>query len=441
MDIKAIEVRGIRDLYAYYASIYSKPTSQIYSDGKRKQTLLDNVGISFELGDISDIEYFALQNYSSGNCIHGTYEMRPKKDPELTRTEFENQLDTWIDKMEALQKQMKSDPGIIDAAAEILESPVQYSSTVIVRFTGIKFLTLVHATNVFEMFKDWMGDLISVPKEVGLENYQFPPVEEVFDDPLGVRKPALSFGDYVTQKFLTGFYSFYNEFLTTVDLVSDSYVHTRCLENLHSGEVRLLELQSPLVSIDMRGDEEFAKKLQIIKAILSPNSNYVNEGVRESDILKIRVSTKQSLKTFLHIVKTYPFDFIKNWEDLKIVLERTETITLPDLNHYTIRINNLYNMSYLLQQEKRNENRLASLEYIPYGTPISFTLEATITDWERYIAEIEQVLCTDNEGNQYYKRELERAGELAKNHLVDYELWNLFHGVAQYIKAVSTALK
>lgn len=444
MEIKNIELRGIRDLYAYYATLYREPNSKIYADGKRKVFLFDNLSISFEIGDISDMEYFALSLYTSGSCIPGSYKRRPNKLVDTGNvenvTDFDRNFNTWSRKIDSLKKQMSGDVHLIPAATDILDAPALFENTAIVEFTRVGILSLFHVINAFEMFKDWMGELIEVPKDRGLESYKFPPVEEVFDNPLGIRKPKLSFGDYAAQHFLNGFYTYYNELLSTVDLVSDSYVHRQCLNNLHSGEVRLLEILSPIVSIDMRGDQEFSRKLKIIKSMLTPDNNYVNEGTRASDILKLRISTKQSLKTFLHIVKHYPFEFIKNWEDIKIVLERTETISLPGLDNYSVRINSTYNMCYVLQQDMRETNRLLSLDYIPYGTPISFTMEASITDWERYIAETEQILVEEN-GEYLYDRDLEKSEKLSEESLVSYELWHMFHSVAQYIKAVSKTLE
>ena len=86
------------------------------------------------------------------------------------------------------------------------------------------------------------------------------------------------------------------------------------------------------------------------------------------------------------------------------------------------------------------KNKLIGINYIPFGTPISFTLEASIAEWEQYIGEWEMVATQNSDTGWEFERDKIRAKEESKNHLFDYEMGLIFEKVSTFIQAISRSL-
>ena len=446
MKIESISSRGIRELYSFYADIYKTPNAKKFNDGRRKHFLLDHITVSFVISEITSIDFFILQNFSNGSahCIHTDLKENDELGvyPGIEDNSLHDEEVLIREKTVRLIDQINMDTDIINAARDLFSYPATEKVKAYIEFSGMQVLSLLQKEDIFRIFEEWLGDLILLPQtdEKSTPQYLFQPVEEVFDNPVSMYRPRKSFEDYACEKFISGFYEYYAMFIDMVDLVSDSFIHTTVYHGVVSGDTKFLEVITPVVSINMCGDPNFTEKIEKLQKVVSEDSEFIGERSSVMDFIKIRVCTRQSLRTFLQIVEKYPFSFVRNWTDLKIVASTMSTVSIPKLDQYEVRINNLYNRIHKQRSEVMAKNKLIGINYIPFGTPISFTLEASIAEWEQYIGEWEMVATKNSDTGWGFERDKIRAKEESKNHLFDYEMGLIFEKVSTFIQAISRSL-
>ena len=406
MQIKEVTCSNLKLFFD--AVIASKTNENYHSDfGSNTSSLLNHCSVSFHLTDISPLEEMYIKDFCNGSIIETEVDL--DSDPMITSVENINVKESEYDVYRELSTNIKT-----------LESVNHLSSTIYkdddykIDMDGIlhpigcirkSIIAVVRGTLLFSIFT-------LEPIKMLMEVYDVKTPYELKDVNLDKSERLES---YMVSNFMNGVYRHMMNRVTTIDLISDSFLNKE-YHSFSDGtfDVSIEHVNTPFSSVNLFGDDnnERLKSLEASKKIIDFN---MDDMLRSTELFFLCTC---SFYTFLEMYAKLPIGVINDYEDLKIVMGReTSIIDMTKFPSYTSRIKSL--LVYLHHLKKITNDissfNLKRYNFIPGSTPITFTLRLTLKDMNSIMLPLQKSLKDLFHDSSYVYREMNEIIEKTKS--------------------------
>lgn len=395
MIIDKITIHGLRKLYDYYAGIYHEPSKVEYTETAQKEQFLKYLKINMIISDISPMEYFVLTRYM-GSSVHFLKSYK--------KTITDESLSSILTKYNGLISQLEMDADYTTSSDDLLALfgfPKIDTVCCTLSISGIQILNLFKTNSFLYLMRDWLGSIIlRRNKDEMIPSYCFPPAEDVFDKKMSIYYPKQSFEDFTISSFIKNFYLYYADSFTNSDLVTNAFIHNRIHTSIPFGQTILTDITSPVATIQTRDNQDmndFTKKISEIKKFIE-TFDITDKQLR--DEISFTITSFQPLYIFLRLIQRVPSEMIQDFTELKVMYGTLDNGSYIAKKYptYTARITQYFSSlnTHRTQLTKKN-NYMDGMDYIPYMTPIHFTISGSLENFYRLCSAIdsEKNLLTD----------------------------------------------
>ena len=433
MRIKNIYVRGLRELYHHYAKIYAEKSVRHHVETAHTKKFADYLEVTFTLEDVSPMDFYFLQMFTGGKGIITSIKEEKLEDIVLNGTDQHDALlDDLKQNIESLTKQIEEDNSVGKELLDLIRFPKCRSCSCITTIRGFEILDICGATSIFELLVGWLDTIVKKTETAdgqksSVELYQFPSMEDIFENTYSPYYPQTTFEDYIAALFVNRYANFINHNLNQTDYVTDSFIFKKEFVSLNSNQVIFNEILTPVVNIDMTGDPDALKKITAIREAQKTTLS----GVDSAKIFRMRLTVRTSLYTFLTFVMITDFSLIRNVEDLRMpITANIDLSSIEGSKNYEIRIGKgLYSRyatllnQFITENEKRKERIYAPniLNFVPNWIPIRYTLEGTLEEFVMARLQIDTDL---------------KASSMVPGGLIEKELHMIRDAMEKYTKSI-----
>lgn len=387
MIIDNISYSGLQEIYDYLQQSYTEWTKRRVYGSTNRSRALNYCEIDYEISDISPIEFLMLQGFTDGNGVYRgeTMIMEAGDIPE----DLPNAEKELIAKSAGFYQQTYANENTGNFIGDMVRMPVMDRCKAIVRFKGMKILSLMHCTSMTDFFTEWLKDVATRPTEdTGISEIKFPLWDDLFKE-ISEVKPKLSLTDYLAQGFLSNFYKYWRDMIKGQDIASNAFIHFQSYNGLSYNKPVLQEIRFPegCISLGAADPTKIGENINALKEWSKKQSELsLNELVPITRMtlyseIYMTVSVKASLATFLWLVRHLPYRMINDYEDLLVVIGRGDAAPIDDAERFKIRKAQTSKKAWELIESYHSNNPLRMMDFIPYETMIAFTLMGSVADF------------------------------------------------------------
>lgn len=395
MTIERIHCVNIDKLYEVISA--GKRSNEFRHDaGNNLNHILNHVQVTLDISDINILEAFVLKLFTNTDSF---VTMANLFDTSYRVGTDEKNIDA-INELNILVNSIDKDRNYNNT---MYFYPVGcYSKNISLNLTGNQLFTIfgnmpdIFFKTIFE-FKEDSDFTENIPDMKKLEN------------------------DMVSD-FIINFYKFYNSYINNIDILVDSYIHTKYLSKVKNTDenVRLTDVFTPYGHIDFT-DSIASEYIDDIKHAANVMYMYDTGGMdNQYKNVQMYLSFNCNFCTFLEMFLALPNRLFLDFQDIKTLLPTDTSLLLPaDLNEYRIRLSNKINNIVSLRNELKNSKSPFDIyNSIMLNSSYSFTMKISLD-------EITSII---------YK--YQKSIESIKNSYLKNNILNLLKSVSTYSKQI-----
>jgi hypothetical protein len=372
MKVKKVSLLNIDDLYK---AVLRKQNDQDYKFkhfAMNYPQLLSHMSISFELEEVSMIEYIFLKNY-----VRNTSPF--KKDTEVNfeylTTNYQKMMDSSIIPFYTLIKNLNDE--FRDKTTDMM-TPLGFvlgSTTVVLSGEAITLVTGLDPILFFLQFKK----TLDITEELSQENLLHPEMEsELFGE---------KFINFVISNFFNNFYKFMLDKIMYIDPASDAYNHSFYLNKYKNGatlaSVRSYDFMINFLESDPSSIMETLNEFKVKHTLEN------NLSVLES--VKLEIGMNTDLLTFFTLYNALPLDRFTSIESFIAVNNSSNTIyaTPAEYAHQQYGRRCISRINVLKEDIKKfysNTKEVLKQFSLTFGyAKIRYTIQISLLDYLLYI--------------------------------------------------------